>query len=323
MRQWDGNVVTPKRASMRKSCGFYSRYQISIKDSVKLILYSRIGHPHRKASFGVFATTGRTITVGRPFNRNSGQRLNFDYAWHSVHQDWEEVGNVHRSHWDQEMWSQCGYIPFLSQVDAKSWHRPRFYIMFFLQQPHWKWSWGCRFSTSPTAIRWQKFWELSLDSGFHYLHSSMSLIHTNALYPVFVVVILSSGQALLLRTLARKPRSDKFVLPLLPCGRERERETWAQDIVLHHWACLDPPRQRRTTRPAQKSYHVLSSFGPGDVCLFVAVRNRKSSCLGDRDATFGQSYWGHGLEPMIIWKYVWRRHGEWLMISIWKRDDDY
>ena len=98
MRQQDGNVVTPKRASMRKSCGFYSQYQISIKDSVKLILYSRIGHPHRKASFGVFATTGRTITVGRPINRNSGQRLNFDYAWHSVHQDWEEVGSVHRSH---------------------------------------------------------------------------------------------------------------------------------------------------------------------------------------------------------------------------------
>lgn len=142
----------------------------------------------------------------------------------------------------------------------------------------------------------------------------MSSIHTNALYPVFIVVILSSGQALLMRNPCSEASLWQVSYPLYCLVAERERKTWAQDIVLHDWACLDPPQQRRTTRPAQKSYHVFPSFGPGDVCAFVA------------SGTGSQAAWETEMQRLgkAIEATGWSQgHGEGLMISMWKRDDDY
>ena len=55
----DGMWLPPKRGYYKKEIRFHSQYQ----SRTVLIFYSRIGHLHRRASFGACATTGRIITV--------------------------------------------------------------------------------------------------------------------------------------------------------------------------------------------------------------------------------------------------------------------
>ena len=55
----DGMWLPPKGGYYKKEIRFHSQYQ----SRTVLIFYSRIGHLHRRASFGACATTGRIITV--------------------------------------------------------------------------------------------------------------------------------------------------------------------------------------------------------------------------------------------------------------------